>query len=145
MIATDNTCLLLSKLKIGHGSSISDGEELCIMTYSPILLNEICKSKKLLLENNINPKVISMPWLNVFDKNWILKELNNLHLIIVEDHYVEGGFAEKISLAISKLDTDIKIDVIALEEVPKSGTNQEVLDYHGLSSEKIKEKILSLI
>ena len=50
------------------------------MTYSPILLNEICKSKKLLLENNINPKVISMPWLNVFDKNWILKELNNLHL-----------------------------------------------------------------
>ena len=89
------------------------------MTYSPILLNEICKSKKLLLENNINPKVISMPWLNVFDKNWILKELNNLHLIIVEDHYVEGGFAEKISLAISKLDTDIKIDVIALEEVPK--------------------------
>ena len=50
-----------------------------------------------------------------FDKNWILK---NLHLIIVEDHYVEGGFAEKISLAISKLDTEIKIDVIALE-VPK--------------------------
>ena len=115
------------------------------MTYSPILLNEIYKSKKLLLENNINPKVISMPWLNVFDKNWILKELNNLHLIIVEDHYVEGGFAEKISLAISSLDVDIKIDVIALEEVPKSGTNQEVLDYHGLSSEKIKEKILSLI
>ena len=135
----------LSKLKKGHGNTISDGEELCIMTYSPILLNEICKSKKLLLENNINPKVISMPWLNVFDKNWILKELNNLHLIIVEDHYVEGGFAEKISLAISRLDIDIKIDVIALEEVPKSGTNQEVLDYHGLSSEKIKEKILSLI
>ncbi len=132
-------------LKKGYGNTISDGEELCIMTYSPILLKEICKSKKLLLENNINPKVISMPWLNVFDKNWIIKELNNLHLIIVEDHYVEGGFAEKISLAISKLDTDIKIDVIALEEVPKSGTNQEVLDYHGLSSEKIKEKILSLI
>ena len=135
----------LSKLKKGHGNTISDGEELCIMTYSPILLNEICKSKKLLLETNINPKVISMPWLNVFDNNWIIKELNNLHLIIVEDHYVEGGFAEKISLAISRLDVDIKIDVIALEEVPKSGTNQEVLDYHGLSSEKIKEKILSLI
>ena len=48
-------------------------------------------------------------------------------------------------MAISSLDIDIKIDVIALEEVPKSGTNQEVLDYHGLSSEKIKEKILSLI
>ena len=58
-----------------------------------------------------------MPWLNVFDNNWIIKELNNLHLIIVEDHYVEGGFAEKISLAISKLDTDISAALMSINAV----------------------------
>ena len=65
--------------------------------------------------------------------------------IFIEDHYIEGGFAEKIALAISRLDLNIKIDVLGVTEVPKSGTNQEILDYHGLSSKKISEKIMELI
>ena len=86
-----------------------------------------------------------MPWLNTFDNNWIINELNNFHLIIIEDHYIEGGVAEKLALAISKLDLNIKVDVIGITEVPKSGTNQEILDYHGLSYKKISEKIIGLI
>lgn len=135
----------LSEIKKGFGNTISDGKDICILTYSPTILSEAIKSKDLLLKNDINPKLISMPWLNRFDINWIINELNNFHLIIIEDHYIEGGFAEKLSLAISKLDLNIKLDVIGITEVPKSGTNQEILDYHGLSSKKISEKIMGLI
>ena len=135
----------LSEIKKGFGNTISDGKDICILTYSPTILSEAIKSKDLLLKDDINPKLISMPWLNRFDNNWIINELNNFHLIIIEDHYIEGGFAEKLSLAISKLDLNIKLDVIGITEVPKSGTNQEILDYHGLSSKKISEKIMGLI
>ena len=135
----------LSEIKKGFGNTISDGKDICILTYSPTILSEAIKSKDLLLKNDINPKLISMPWLNRFDINWIINELNNFHLIIIEDHYIEGGFAEKLSLAISKLDLNIKLDVIGITEVPKSGTNQEILDYHGLSYKKISEKIMGLI
>ena len=135
----------ISEIKKGFGNTISDGKDICILTYSPTILSEAIKSKDLLLKDDINPKLISMPWLNRFDNNWIMNELNNFHLIIIEDHYIEGGFAEKLSLAISKLDLNIKLDVIGITEVPKSGTNQEILDYHGLSSKKISEKIMGLI
>ena len=135
----------LSEIKKGFGNTISDGKDICILTYSPTILSEAIKSKSLLLKNDINPKLISMPWLNTFDNNWIINELNNFHLIIIEDHYIEGGVAEKLALAISKLDLNIKIDVIGITEVPKSGTNQEILDYHGLSYKKISEKIMGLI
>ena len=135
----------LSKIRRGYGNTISDGKDICVITYSPTILSEAIKSKSLLLKNNINPKLISMPWLNTFDNNWIINELNNFHLIIIEDHYIEGGVAEKLALAISKLDLNIKIDVIGITEVPKSGTNQEILDYHGLSYKKISEKIMGLI
>ena len=135
----------LSEIKKGYGNTISNGKDICILTYSPTMLSEAIKSKELLLKNNIDPKLISIPWLNTFDNNWIVNELNNFHLIVIEDHYIEGGFAEKIALAISRLDLNIKIDVLGVTEVPKSGTNQEILDYHGLSSKKISEKIMELI
>jgi transketolase len=135
----------LSEIKKGFGNTISDGKDICILTYSPTILSEAIKSKSLLLKNDINPKLISMPWLNTFDNNWIINELNNFHLIIIEDHYIEGGVAEKLALAISKLDLNIKVDVIGITEVPKSGTNQEILDYHGLSFKKISKKIMELI
>ena len=130
----------LSEIKKGFGNTISDGKDICILTYSPTILSEAIKSKSLLLKNDINPKLISMPWLNTFDNNWIINELNNFHLIIIE-----GGVAEKLALAISKLDLNIKVDVIGITEVPKSGTNQEILDYHGLSFKKISKKIMELI
>ena len=134
----------LSKLERGVGNTISNGKEICIITYSPTMLSEIVNSKELLLKNNIDPKIISMPWINTFDDNWIKEELSNYHLIVVEDHYIEGGFAEKLSLAILKMGLNIKVDVIGINEIPKSGTNQEVLDHHGLSSKIISEKVIRL-
>ena len=134
----------LSKLERGVGNTISNGKEICMITYSPTMLSEIVNSKELLLKNNIDPKIISMPWINTFDDNWIKEELSNYHLIVVEDHYIEGGFAEKLSLAILKMGLNIKVDVIGINEIPKSGTNQEVLDHHGLSSKIISEKVIRL-
>ena len=71
----------LSEIKKGYGNTISNGKDICILTYSPTLLSEVIKSKNLLLKNGIDPKLISMPWLNKFDNNWILNELKNFHLI----------------------------------------------------------------
>ena len=44
----------------------------------------------------------------------------------------------------SVFETGSQVDVIGINEIPKSGTNQEVLDHHGLSSKIISEKVIRL-
>ena len=37
---------------------------------------------------------------------------------------------------------EIKISVHGIKEVPKSGTNQEILDYHGYNYENLKKMLI---
>ena len=43
----------LSEIKKGYGNTISDGKDICILTYSPTILSEAFKSKSLLLKNEL--------------------------------------------------------------------------------------------
>ena len=135
-------------IKIGEGTVISDGEEIVIFCYSPLIFTELWKAKEQLVNNNINPKLISFPWLNKFSSNWIKNQIEDFkHVITIDDHYIEGGFGEKfISNAIKNIDAShIKVTNIGIDEIPHSGTNEEVIDYHGLSASKLKQKIINLI
>tara|TARA_B100001250_G_scaffold304412_1_gene266236 strand:- start:2230 stop:2799 length:570 start_codon:yes stop_codon:yes gene_type:complete len=135
-------------IKRGEGTVISDGEEIVIFCYSPLIFIELWKAKEQLLKNNINPKLISFPWLNKFSSKWIKKQIENFkHIITIDDHYIEGGFGEKfISNTIKNIDSShIKVTNIGIDEIPHSGTNEEVIDYHGLSANKLKQKIIKLI
>ena len=135
-------------IKMGEGTVISEGEEVAIFCYSPLIFAELWKAKELLVENNINPKLISFPWLNKFSLNWIKGQIKDFrHVITIDDHYIEGGFGEKfIANIIKNLDiSSIKLSSIGIDEIPQSGTNEEVIDYHGLSSSKLAQKIINLI
>ena len=68
-------------------------------------------------------------------------------MITIDDHYIEGGFGEKfIANIIKNLDiSSTKLSSIGIDEIPQSGTNEEVIDYHGLSSSKLAQKIINLI
>ena len=46
-------------IKIGEGTVISDGEEIVIFCYSPLIFTELWKAKEQLVNNNINPKLMS--------------------------------------------------------------------------------------
>jgi len=135
-------------IKRGEGTVISDGEEVVIFCYSPLIFTELWKAKELLVKDNINPKLISFPWLNKFSSSWIKDQIKDFkYVVTIDDHYIEGGFGEKfISNTIKNIDTSsIKISTIGIDEIPHSGTNEEVIDYHGLSSGKLKQKIINLI
>ncbi|MEC7880876.1 MAG: transketolase C-terminal domain-containing protein, partial [Chloroflexota bacterium] len=135
-------------IKRGEGTVISDGEEIVIFCYSPLIFTELWKAKELLGKYNINPKLISFPWLNKFSSSWIKNQIKGFkYVVTIDDHYIEGGFGEKfISNAIKNIDTSsINISSIGVGEIPHSGTNEEVIDYHGLSSGKLKQKIINLI
>jgi transketolase len=127
--------------KIGQGNVVRGGNDLTFLVLGPVLLNEVVKASKILQDNfGINSKIISTPWANRFDKKWYSEELpNNSKIIVVENHYLEGGFGEKISKFIKENDIapQSKMFFLGIIEIPKCGTNIEVLNAHKLDHNSI--------
>ncbi|KAM5264547.1 transketolase-like protein 2 [Ctenodactylus gundi] len=57
-------------------------------------------------------------------------------VITVEDHYREGGLGEAVCAAVS-MEPDIRVHQLAVTEVPRSGTPDELLDVLGISARHI--------
>jgi transketolase len=61
------------------------------------------------------------------------------NIITVEDHYQAGGIGEAVAAALS--DHPVKVHILAVRIMPKSGTSEELLRFEGISKESIVEKV----
>lgn len=134
---------LSKKPKVGVGNVIKNGQKIAIITYGPIMTNAAIK-----VANNLSKthklKVINMPWLNKIDSNWLSRVLSNVDkLICIDNHYDVGGLADRLARIILDKKMSIDFKSIALNETPKSGTNEEVLSYHGLDIKAIENLVVN--
>ena len=60
-------------------------------------------------------------------------------LIIVEDHYPEGGIGEMLAEALEN--SNIKIKHLAVKEIPHSGKPEELLKEYGINWEAIVKEV----
>lgn len=119
------------------------------LTIGPILTVEALKASDLLYEENgLQSNVISFPWANRFDKEWFIEhfEGNSGPLIVLENHYLDGGFGEKLSrFLISNRILEKRIKkFIGITKLPACGTNTEVLQAHELDFKSLKTIALKL-
>ncbi|MEK7342135.1 MAG: transketolase C-terminal domain-containing protein, partial [Candidatus Binatota bacterium] len=63
-------------------------------------------------------------------------------LIVVEDHYEEGGLGDAVLNAIGNAARVIKL---AVREIPRSGAPEAMLDTYGISSKHIVQAVKSLL
>ena len=94
-------------------------------------------------KNNIEVKVINLPWLNNIDEEWFLEEINSCsYLIALDNHFYEGGQGARISEIISRNHIkDMSFSRIAVDKIPECGTNDEVLEAHNLSVKAIFDRL----
>jgi len=80
------------------------------------------------------------------DRETILKSVNATHnrLIVVEDHYPEGGLGEAVMAALAD-QTGIKIIHLAVNEVARSGKSAELLNKYGIDAQHIVAAVEKLI
>jgi transketolase len=64
----------------------------------------------------------------------LLKQAQNAgnRVIVVEDHYPQGGIGEAIAAALSS--TDVHVVSCAVTKMPRSGTPEELLAYEGIDA-----------
>ena len=69
------------------------------------------------------------------------------NLIVVEDHFEEGGMYEAVSSALSSIEglPSYKLKSLAVKKMPRSGKPEELLAYEQIDSNAIIKKVKELV
>ena len=97
----------------------------------------------LLAGDGIEAGVVSMPWLRGVDGAWLAEVADGAPIVTLDNHYVSGGLGDGVlaALAAAAPDAAARVHKIGVEEVPKSGENNEVLAAHGLDGPGIAARV----
>ena len=61
------------------------------------------------------------------------------HLVVVEDHWPEGGLGEAVLAALAEQGVSAKVTHLAVREMPRSGKPDELLHAFGIDADAIVE------
>lgn len=103
-----------------------------------ITLQESIKAANELAKSGTGVRVLDLFTVKPIDKDAVVKNALECggRILVVEDHYYEGGIGEAVLSAVAE-ERNIYVKHIAIPRVPRSGAPNEVLDYYGLTAKHI--------
>ncbi|MDF2440243.1 MAG: transketolase [Abditibacteriota bacterium] len=110
-----------------------------------ITLHEALKAADELQGKGTNVRVIDLYSLKPIDKSTLAKAASETrHLIVVEDHWKEGGLGDAVLSALADAQSDgtlsgeaAKFTHLCVQKMPRSGKPMELLDDNGISAKHI--------
>jgi transketolase len=117
----------------------SDNDAVTIIT-AGYTLHEAISACDTLAEKGVYVRVIDLYSIKPIDKQTLEKALSDTgNIMIVEDHYVEGGIGDAVFAALQG--RPAHFHHLAVRERPGSGPPQEILNHHGLTADVIAEHV----
>ncbi len=109
-----------------------------------ITVHEALAAHGELMKAGIAVRVIDLYSIKPIDSAALHKAVTETgHLLVIEDHYAEGGIAEAVRSALG--DQAGAVTSLAVTKQPKSGKPEELLEYEGISSSAIVNKAKELL
>lgn len=132
------------KFIIGGSQTLKSSQQDAITVIAAgITLHEALKAYDTLINENIYIRVIDLYSIKPLDKATLAKSCQETNaLLVVEDHYPEGGIYEAIcsSGAVTK-----PIYSLAVTKMPRSGSPEELLKWEEIDAEAIVKKVKQII
>ena len=109
-----------------------------------ITVHEALKAYEVLRRENISIRIIDAYSVQPIDKDNITKEVAKAgrKAVVVEDHFQNGGLGDAVAQA---LNGKAEIVHLAINDMPRSGKPEELLDKYGIDAEHIKSAVKKLI
>lgn len=127
--------------KIGKGIQFGNGCDCTIFAIGDVL-QEALKAKEILAQKGINARVCDMFSIKPIDKELIIKcAKETKNLFTVEDHSIIGGLGSAVSEVLCEEYPKKLVRIGIQDTFGKSGKCEELLEYFGLTSEKIAKTI----
>lgn len=123
----------------------SDSDQVTVIG-AGVTLPEAVKAAEQLAENNINVRVIDPFTIKPIDRLTLVNAARSTggRLVVVEDHYPEGGIGEAVAEALSE-ERDIVIKHLAVKEVPRSGGTAELLAKYNIDSTAVVNAVREVL
>lgn len=132
--------------EIGKIKILKEGTDIAIFALGDMVLTAL-KISEILKEKNISVNVVNILSIKPLDINGIEKVIQNTkHFITIENGYLSGGIGEEINFSIDKQLRDKHLQSFGFEDIfiTHGGVN-DLFDEHGLTAEKISQKITDKI
>jgi len=122
----------------------STDDKVCVIG-AGVTLFEALKAYDKLKDEGISIAVIDLYSIKPLDAKTVMavthKAGNNI--ITVEDHYLEGGLGQAVTYEMRN--SNIRIECLAVTELPRSGKPEELLAWAGIDTDAIIKKVKKLI
>lgn len=109
---------------------------------SGITLHEAIKASETLIKQNIDVQIIDLFTIKPIDSVKLLKSIKSKDVLIVEDHYKEGGIFEAVTSSL--INNGLNFYSLSVNKMPQSGTPEELLAYEEIDSNAIIRKVLEI-
>jgi transketolase len=138
---------VVEELVPGRGTVLRPGRDLLFVAAGPVMVSGAWRAAGLLAEYGMEAAVVSMPWLRDIDGSWVAEVADGAPIVTLDNHYLTGGLGDGVlsALAADAPDAAARLRKIGVEEVPKSGENNEVLRAHRLDGEGIAARVRDLV
>jgi transketolase len=132
--------------EIGKAEVISKGDDVTILVYG-FLFSQAFIGKQILEKEGLSVGLINLRSIKPIDEKAILDAANQSeYLVTIEDHFLTGGLYSILGEIFLQNQIMKKVIPIAFKEKWfKPGLLNEVMDYEGMTGEKIATNILSQI
>jgi transketolase len=116
----------------------SDEDEVAIVA-AGITVHEALTAADTLAEEGIVARVIDLYSIKPLDAETLFAAAEATHgrLVTVEDHWPQGGLGEAVLAAFADADERPRVTMLAVREMPSSGTPNELLATAGIDAEHI--------
>ena len=130
------------KFEIGKAIQIGEGTDGTIFA-TGVMVSIALKAQNLLKERGVQVRVVDVHTIKPIDKEMILKcAKETKKLVSIEDHSIIGGLGSAISEVLIE-EYPVKLERMGIKDVfGKSGKAEDLLEYFGLTPEKIVEKFI---
>lgn len=120
------------------------GADVVTVVGAGVTVFEALKAHDELKAAGTNIRVIDLYSLAPIDKAGLIAagRASQGRIITVEDHYPAGGIGDAVSEAVSE--AGIKVERIAVREIPRSGKPEELLERYGISASHIVAAVKAL-
>jgi transketolase len=131
----------LERLTAGRGTLLREGADVLFVTAGPVTVSQAWAAADLLALDGVGAGVLALPWLRGIDGEWLAEVAGNALIVTVDNHYLDGGQGDAVLAAVAELDQPPRVHRLGVTRVPVCGSNDEVLEAHGLDAEGLRRAI----
>jgi len=133
------------KFPIGGSKVLKRSQkDVAVVIAAGIAVHEALKAYKELKKEGIIVRVIDAYSVEPVDKTGITKEAGKAgnKVVVVEDHFPNGGLGDAVAMALSG---KAEIVHLAVEDLPRSGEPDELLEKYGINAKHIEAAVKKIL